>query len=466
MMPLRLHNTWTRQVAPFTSRTPGHVGFYSCGPTVYNYAHIGNLRTYIFADLMRRVLEAEGFDVRHVMNITDVGHLTSDADTGEDKMEKGARQQGRTAWEIAEFYTAAFKQDLQRLEVLEPTIWCRATDHIPQMIETVRQIEARGFTYQTSDGIYFDTSKMPEYGQLARLDLAGQQAGARVAVNDEKRNAQDFALWKFSDPAEQRQMEWESPWGKGFPGWHIECSAMAAEYLGVPFDLHSGGVDHIPVHHTNEIAQTLAATGHLLADWWVHGEFLVLKDRRMGKSEGNFLTLQSLIDAGYSPMAYRYLTYSAHYRSHLTFTEEGMDGASSAMRNLHGQFASLPIDASAIADDAALARFGDALRDDLNAPKALAVVWETIRDASLSPEIRRATVLRMDAVLPMGLAHVVPEEAPAGPPAEVEALLDRRREARASKNWAASDAIRGEIVALGWDVRDTAQGQVVSPVGR
>ena len=466
MTSLRLFNTWTRQVAPFTTRRPGEVGFSSCGPTVYNYAHIGNLRTYVFADLVRRVLRAEGYDVRHVMNITDVGHLTSDADTGEDKMERGARQQGRTAWEIADFYTEAFKHDLARLEILEPTIWCKATDHIPQMIETVRQIEANGHTYRTSDGIYFDTATQTEYGQLARLDMAGQQAGARVAVNEEKRNPQDFALWKFSTPDEGRQMEWDSPWGRGFPGWHIECSAMAAEYLGVPFDLHSGGVDHIPVHHTNEIAQTLAATGQLLADWWIHGEFLVLKDMRMGKSEGNFLTLQTLVDAGHVPMAYRYLTYTAHYRSHLTYSEEAMDAASSALRNIHRQFAALPVVDGALPNDRLMTRFRDTLRDDLNAPQALAVVWETLRDATVPADMRRATLLAMDEVLPLGLAHVEASVEPSGPPPEVEALLLRRLEARAAKDWKASDAIRGEIAAIGWEVRDTPQGQVATPAGQ
>jgi cysteinyl-tRNA synthetase len=462
MTALRLFNTWTRQITPFTTRRPKEVGFYSCGPTVYNYAHIGNLRTYVFADLVRRVLRAEGYDVRHVMNITDVGHLTSDADTGEDKMEKGARQQGRTAWEIADFYTEAFKHDLTRLDILEPTIWCKATDHIPQMIETVRQIEANGHTYRTSDGIYFDTATQPEYGHLARLDIAGQQAGARVAVNEEKRNPQDFALWKFSTPEEGRQMEWDSPWGRGFPGWHIECSAMAAEYLGVPFDVHSGGVDHIPVHHTNEIAQTRAATGLLLADWWLHGEFLVLKDKRMGKSEGNFLTLQTLVDAGYAPMAYRYLTYTAHYRSHLTYSEEAIDAASSALRTVHNLFSALPVEPGVTSDERLYGRFRDTLRDDLNAPQALAVVWETLRDTTVAPAIRRVTLLAMDEVLPLGLAHVDPAAEPSGPPAEVEALLAQRLEARAAKDWKTSDAVRGAIAALGWEVRDTPQGQVAT----
>jgi cysteinyl-tRNA synthetase len=272
--PLRLFNTLTRCVEEFEPLEPGKAGMYSCGLTVYNYAHIGNLRTYIFADLLRRVLEAEGYQVKHVENITDVGHLTSDADEGEDKMERGARQQGRSAWEIAEFYAEAFKHDLRRLQINEPHVWCKATDHIPQMIALIQQIERKGFTYRTSDGIYFDTSKLPDYGELARLDLAGQQAGARIGPNEEKRNPQDFALWKFSPPDEQRQMEWDSPWGVGFPGWHIECSAMSAQYLGVPFDLHTGGVDHIPVHHTTRSrrrkrrrANCSRATGCTASGW-------------------------------------------------------------------------------------------------------------------------------------------------------------------------------------------------------
>ncbi|MGH2350272.1 MAG: cysteine--tRNA ligase, partial [Chloroflexota bacterium] len=428
---------------------------------VYDYQHIGNMRSFLFADLLRRVLEAEGYAVRHVMNITDVGHLTSDADEGEDKIEKGARREGRSAWEIAEFYTEAFKQDLRRLQMKEPAVWCRATDHIPQMLDLIQQIERNGFAYRTSDGLYFDTSLVPDYGRLARLDLAGQQAGARIGPNEEKRHPQDFALWKFSTPDEQRQMEWDSPWGRGFPGWHIECSAMSAQYLGVPFDLHSGGVDHIPVHHTNELAQTRAASGELLANWWLHGQFLVPKDgQKMSKSAGDFITLQTLIDQGYEPLAFRYLTYTAHYRKPLTFTEEALTSAAHALQRLQGIMAELPDAGDATPDAATLGQFRDALRDDLNATAALASVWKIAQDASVAPEVRRATLLAMNEVLPMGLEAIPPAtpQAAAALPAEVQALIELREAARKARDFAAADALRAEITALGFEVRDTPQG--------
>lgn len=457
--PLRLFNTLTRRVGVFEPLRPGEVGLYSCGLTVYNYAHIGNLRTFLFADLLRRVLESEGYAVRHVENITDVGHLVSDADEGEDKMEKGARQQGRSAWEIAAFYTAAYQEDLQLLQILEPNVWCRATEHIAPMIELNAEIERRGFAYLTSDGLYFDTALYPDYGRLARLDLAGQHAGARTETNEEKRHQQDFALWKRSQPGEQRQMEWDSPWGRGFPGWHIECSAMSAQYLGVPFDIHTGGVDHIPVHHTNEIAQTWAATGKLLASWWLHGEWLVMKDRKMSKSSGDFITLRSLVEAGFDPLAYRYMTYTAHYRTLLTFTAEGLGGAATSLKRLQGLFVALPAAPAGVPDAPMLTAFREALRDDLNAPKALAVVWKVAQDTSLAPEARRATLLAMDAILPLGLATLQPATAEIdGPPEEVQALARRRDAARKVKDFAGADALRGEIAALGWEVRDTAAG--------
>ncbi len=284
-MSLRLFDTYSRTVRDFEALRPPEVGLYTCGPTVYDFAHIGNLRTYVFEDILRRALETAGYRVCHVMNITDVGHLTSDADTGEDRMEKGSRRTGQSAWDIALLYTAEFKKDLARLHIEEPHVWCRATDHIPEQIEFIRAIERGGFTYRTSDGIYFDTSKLPDYGYLARLKREGLQAGTRVEIG-EKRNPTDFALWKFSAPGETRQMEWDSPWGIGFPGWHIECSAMAAKYLGPYFDIHCGGEDHIMVHHPNEIAQTQAAHGTRLANFWMHGYFLQIDEARMGNRRG------------------------------------------------------------------------------------------------------------------------------------------------------------------------------------
>ncbi|MBI5465966.1 MAG: cysteine--tRNA ligase, partial [Candidatus Kerfeldbacteria bacterium] len=289
MLPLKLYNTLGRKKQEFKPLKPGEVGLYTCGPTVYAAPHLGNLRTYIFEDLLKRTLQVDGFRVKHVMNITDVGHLTSDADEGEDKMEKGAAREGKTVWEIAEHYTDIFKQNLQSLNVLAPDVWCKATDHIPEQIELIRKIEANGFTYQTSDGVYFDTAKLKDYGRLAKLDIKGLKARARVEMNPAKKHPTDFALWKFSPPDKKRQMEWPSPWGVGFPGWHIECSAMSMKYLGETFDIHCGGIDHIPVHHPNEIAQSEAATSKPLARWWLHGEFLVVDAKRMGKSEDNFL---------------------------------------------------------------------------------------------------------------------------------------------------------------------------------
>lgn len=462
--PVRLYNTLTRETAVFEPMAPGRVALYSCGPTVYDYQHIGNMRTYIFVDLLRRVLEDAGYEMRSVVNITDVGHLTSDADSGEDKMEVGARRTGKSAWEIAEFFTKVFMDDLRSLKVRDPDVWCKATDHIFEMIELIAELDEDGFTYRIDgDGVYFDTSKVPDYGRLARLDLEGQEAGARIGVNEDKRNPQDFALWKFSAADEQRQMEWDSPWGRGFPGWHIECSAMAAKYLGVPFDIHTGGIDHIPVHHTNEIAQTRAATGKLLAGWWLHGEFLNVKeggeDLKMSKSAGTFIRLQDVVERGFDPMAFRFMTYQAHYRKKLNFDEEGLKAAAAGLKRLHHAFAALP-DKGAEPDETALGRFRSALRDDLNAPQALAAVWDVTRDERISPGARRATLLAMDAVLPLGLDGVQPM-VDEGPPAEVLELLDQRNAARAAKDFAASDRLRGEIAALGYEVRDSAQGSTV-----
>ena len=332
-MSLILYDTYTRSLREFEPLSPGEVGLYACGPTVYDFPHIGNMRTYVFGDLLRRALVFNGYSVRQVMNITDVGHLVSDADTGEDKMEAGSRRAGKTAWEIAEYYTEVFKEDMRRLNILEPDTWCRATDHITEQIQEIQCIEQKGFTYRTSDGIYFDTSKQPGYGYLARLDVVGLEAGARVEMA-EKRNVTDFALWKFSPPDERRQMEWDSPWGIGFPGWHIECSAMSARYLGPYFDIHLGGEDHIPVHHSNEIAQTEACHGTRLANFWMHGYFLQLGDARMAKSAGGFLRVQTLIDRGYDPLVYRLFCLSASYRSKLNFNWESIDGASRQLNRL------------------------------------------------------------------------------------------------------------------------------------
>lgn len=467
-MPLALYDTWSRAIRPFTPLQTSHVGLYCCGPTVYDHAHIGNLRTYVFEDVLRRVLALNGYEVRHVVNITDVGHLASDADEGEDKMEKGSRRTGESAWEVAARYTAAFKGDWHALNLLEPTVWCRATDHIAEQIAFIAAIEQAGFMYITSDGVYFDTSRQDDYGFLARLDREGLQGGKRVALGD-KRHVTDFALWKFSPRDAKRQMEWDSPWGRGFPGWHIECSAMSARYLGPWFDIHCGGEDHIAVHHSNEIAQTQAAHGTRLANFWMHGHFLMLDQDRMSKSGGGFLRLQTLIERGIDPLAYRYLCLTAHYRSKLRFSWDALDGAQVALDRLRRVYAEWLRDedvcpgltANGGADERYLARFSAEVDQDLNLPRALAVLWELVR-SDLPAAVKRATVDRFDTVLGLRPAHQ--RDAASEIPAEVAALAERRRSARIAKQWAQADHLRDALAALGWRVEDDPKGQRIVPM--
>jgi cysteinyl-tRNA synthetase len=449
---LRLYDTYTRSLREFEALRPPQVGMYACGPTVYDYAHIGNLRTYLFEDVLRRVLGFNGYQVQHVMNITDVGHLVSDADTGEDRMEQGARRTGKSAWEIAEIYTQEFRKDLHRLNILEPHIWCRATEHIAEQIEVIQCIEAAGYTYRTSDGIYFDTARLTDYGHLARLDIEGLQAGSRVDMAG-KRNPTDFSLWKFSPADEQRQMEWDSPWGTGFPGWHIECSAMAARYLGPFFDIHCGGEDHIMVHHPNEIAQTQACYGTRLANFWMHGYFLQIDDARMGKSEGNLLRLQTLVDRGYDPLAWRFFCLGAHYRAKLNFAWEALDGAATALERL--RMAAYELGAPGCLDQGILARFMDQINDDLNMPRALAVTWDLLR-SDLAPSTKKATLLEFDRILGLRLDEWQP--ATAAVPDEIMALVAQRQQARQEKRWQDADALRDQIRAAGYEVEDTPQG--------
>ncbi|HHE71923.1 MAG TPA: cysteine--tRNA ligase [Chloroflexi bacterium] len=452
-MELRLYDTFTRSLRVFEPLRPPEVGMYTCGPTVYNYAHIGNLRTYIFEDVLRRALVFNGWSVKHVMNSTDVGHLLSDADEGDDKAEHAARRQGKSAWEIAEFYAQAFKEDLERLNILQPTIWCKATEHIQEQIELVQCIEAKGYTYRTSDGIYFDTSKLEDYGYMARLDVEGLRAGARVRLG-EKRNPTDFALWKFSPPDVKRQMEWESPWGVGFPGWHIECTAMSVKYLGPFFDIHCGGEDHINVHHVNEIAQAEACYGTRLANFWLHGYFLQLDTGRMGKSLGNFLRVQDLIDRGYDPLAYRYLCLGAHYRSRLTFSWDALGAASKALTRLREMVYGW--EGGGSVSDTWVETFLKQVNDDLNMPRALATVWE-VAHSDLSNADKKATLLKLDEVLGLRLAEWQPEAIPE----EILRLVEKRQEARRARRWAEADALRDQILAAGYEVRDTPEGPVV-----
>ncbi|HEX6138378.1 MAG TPA: cysteine--tRNA ligase [Casimicrobiaceae bacterium] len=454
-MPLLLYDNYTRSLREFAPlRADGEVGLYTCGPTVYDYQHIGNYRTFLFEDLLKRVLLWNGYRVRHVMNITDVGHLTSDADTGEDKMEKGARRTGKTAWEIAALYTQAFRDDIRALNILPADVLSRATDHIPEQIAFIADLERGGYTYRTSDGIYFDTSRQADYGYLARLDRAGLEAGKRVDIA-EKRNATDFALWKFSPPESTRQMEWASPWGTGFPGWHIECSAMAQQYLGDYFDIHCGGEDHIPVHHANEIAQTEARVGTRLANFWMHGYFLLANDAKMAKSAGAFLRLAALADRGYDPLAVRYLCLTGHYRTQLNFTWDALDAAVTGLARMRSGFHALPSGTPVEPDPGLVDRFAEAINDDLNAPRALALAWEVLR-GRLPDAAKRATLRRFDDVFGLGLARWQPVREDV--PAAVEALARSRAEARAAKSWAEADRLRGELHAAGWEMEDKPGG--------
>jgi len=472
-MKLRLYNTLTRRKDDFEPMEPGKVRMYTCGPTVYNYAHIGNLRSYIFADILRRTLEYTGYDVEQVMNVTDVGHLTSDSDAGEDKMEREARTSGKDIWEIARCFENVFFDDLDKLNIEPPVIKCRATEHVPEMISLVGKLIERGHAYETQQAVYFDVTTFATYTELSRQSLEDKITGARDEVQEdsEKRNPADFALWfKAVGRFANHIMRWESPWGVGFPGWHIECSAMSMKYLGETLDIHTGGEDHIWVHHPNEIAQSEGATGKKFVRFWLHGAFLVVgdlsrngektdKERRMGKSEGNFLRLQTLIDMGYDPLAYRYACLMAHYRAKLKFTWESMDAAASGYSSLKDFVAR----ASQIGGDGQpwvaeyRDRFASAISDDLNMPMAMGVVSEMIREAEKRREYGVLDALDdFDRVLGLKLRESA--EAATNVDAEVEALIQEREQARAAKNWARADEIRKLLSEQGVTLEDTPHG--------
>ena len=462
MKKILLYNTLSRQKKEFVPIQDGQVGLYTCGPTVYNFAHIGNLRTYIFEDILKRVLQYNGYQVRHIMNITDVGHLTGDRDMGEDKMEKGSRREGKTAWEIAEFYTAAFKGDLQQLNILEPDIWVKATDTIDDQIAMIETLQDKGFTYQTRDGIYFDTSKFPEYTKLSHQDLESLQEGARVEKNPEKRNATDFALWKFSPDGLRRQMEWDSPWGVGFPGWHIECSAMSMKFLGDQLDIHCGGTDHIDVHHTNEIAQSEAATGKPFFNCWMHGAFLIIAGgKKMAKSDDNFLTLENaFVKRDINPLAYRFAAFQTHYRKPMEYSNDSVRAARNGLQHLQNQVRQVAQNAGGQAGTVNVsfkAKFLEMVNDDLNIPRALAVVQEMLK-SDIDDAQKYATILDFDRVLGLNLDKL---DKPETLPENIQKLVEARQAARAAKEWAKSDQLRDQIQELGYTVQDTKDGMKV-----
>jgi cysteinyl-tRNA synthetase len=458
-MAIKLYNTLTRKKEIFKPIKNKAVGIYTCGPTVYSYQHIGNLRSYAFADTLKRVLLYNGYKVKHVMNVTDVGHLTSDADTGEDKIEEAAQKERKTAKEITEYYWKIFKDDFKKLNILEPDIWCKATDHIKEQVELIKKLEKNGYTYRTNDGIYFNTSKLKNYGELAQLEKQKLQAGKRIDLG-EKKNITDFALWKFSprpgSEQAKRQQEWDSPWGIGFPGWHIECSAMSMKYLGEYFDIHTGGIDHISIHHVNEIAQNQGTTGHKVVNFWMHGAFLTFKGEKVSKSKGGLFTISELEEKGFKPLAYKYLVFTAHYRTGLEFSLESLKKAQEGYKRLKNII-------NEIRDDKKnnkkyLEDFAKAINDDLDMPKAISVLWKMVRDKKTGGKIK--TIKEMDKVFGLDLFEKEEIEIPK----EIKKLIGEREKARKNKDWKKSDELRKKIKSLGYWIEDTEEGAKVKKI--
>ena len=452
---MKIYNTLTRKKEEFKPVKKGQVGIYVCGPTVYWYQHIGNLRSYIFSDILRRVLLFNRYKVKEVMNVTDVGHLTSDADTGKDKIEEAAKKEHKKAKDIANYYLQIFKQDFKKLNILEPSIWCKATEYIKEQIEFIKELEKKGFTYKTRDGIYFDTSKIKDYGRLAKLDVKGLEAGKRIKIREKKRKT-DFALWKFSEKPGVRQQEWKSPWGIGFPGWHIECSTMSTKYLGKEFDIHTGGIDHIPIHHTNERAQNIARYGKPSVRHWIHGNFLTFKGEKVSKSKGGLFTISELEKKGFKPLEYRYLVLTTHYRKPLNFSLKELETAKNSYERLKNII-------SEIRDDKKinknyLQEFEKEINNDLNTPNALQVLWKLIRDEKAGGKI--STIKKMDEVLGLDLL----KKEKISIPKRVKELVEKREQVRKNKEWKTADKIRNEIKKLGYSVSDTPQGPVIKNV--
>ena len=468
---LKLYNTLSRKIENFKPLIPGKVGMYTCGPTVYDYTHIGHLRKYINDDILKKVLRANGFEVHHVMNITDVGHLTSDADSGDDKMEKGAKESGRTVWEVAKFFEDYFFKSVNTVNIERADIVCRATEHIGAQIKLIKALEKNGLTYQTLHAIYFDVTKFPNYGKLSGQKLEDKEAGARsdVFVDKSKKHPADFALWFFTvGHFKDHSMKWSSPWGEGFPGWHIECSAMSMEYLGESFDIHTGGIDHIPVHHENEIAQAEGATGKQFVKYWVHHDFVKIDKEKMSKSKKNFLKVDEIIEKGFDPIALRYLYLTGHYRSEMAFSFESLTGAQAALNKLREEIRSWPSFAEASAGkdfrssdrpEGVVAqywqKFLEAANDDLNIPKALAVVWEMVKSDIPTSE-KSAALIEMDKILSLGLTELIGKKVEV--PEEVKKLIEARENARKAKDFKKSDELRKEIKKLGYEIEDSSVG--------
>ncbi|MDR0321904.1 MAG: cysteine--tRNA ligase [Treponema sp.] len=467
-MAFTFYNTLRRDKQLFTPLKEGKIGFYGCGPTVYNYAHIGNLRAYVTHDILVRSLRRAGFDVNHVMNITDVGHLSDDADDGDDKMVKSAEERGKSVLEIADFYTKAFFNDTDRMNITRPTVVCKATEHIGEMIALIERIEKNGFTYFAGGNLYFDITKFPSYGELARLRLDDLRSGARTEQDQNKRNQGDFVLWFTKSKFENQALVWDSPWGRGYPGWHIECSAMSMKYLGENFDIHAGGIDHIPIHHTNEIAQSEAATGKKpWVSYWLHNEFLVMDKGKMSKSAGGFLTLQTLIDEGFDPLDYRYFLLGGHYRSQLQFSMESLQGAKNSRKSLTDKVRSLAEKAKSGEQGGGgkntahyIEGFNKAIEDDLSTPRALAELWGLLKEGPVSQDALSA-VFDMDSILALGLEDAVKGAGGGEDEAlsrEIEELIAKRSEAKKAKDFTAADNIRQSLKDRGIILEDGPGG--------
>ncbi|MGE4584156.1 MAG: cysteine--tRNA ligase [Sphaerochaeta sp.] len=464
-MPVLLYNTMSRKLEVFQPIHDTEVGLYSCGPTVYNYAHIGNLRTFLFEDLLKRTLLLSGFSVNHVMNITDVGHLTGDGDDGEDKLERMAQKTHESVWEIARFYIEAFFKDYDALNMIRPNVVCKATDHIQQMIDLIKRLEAGGHTYVSGGNVYFSIDSIDDYGKLARLNLDSLKTAVREEVEEDgnKKNSKDFVLWFTKSKHGQQAMMWDSPWGRGFPGWHIECSAMSMHYLGESFDIHCGGIDAIPVHHTNEIAQSEAATGKKWVNYWLHGEFLLDETGKMSKSKGEFLTLGLLIDKGFDPMDYRYFCLGGHYRSQLKFSFESLATARTARKNVYERIQNLlsqgakQIELTSTAALAYKAAFLEHIQNDLGTPRTLADLWGVLKDEALDPSEKYSLCLFFDRIFGLRLDGIAAVRAEVFPQEALD-LLARRTEAKQARNWPLADTLRAELDAMGYLVKDTPSG--------
>ncbi|MFH1326691.1 MAG: cysteine--tRNA ligase [archaeon] len=471
---MKVYNTLTRKKENFKPIKKAQVGMYSCGPTVYWYQHIGNLRTYLFSDILKRTLMFNGYNVKHIINVTDVGHLTSDEDQGEDKIEKAAKREGKSAKEISNYYLKVFREDFKKLNILEPEIWSKATEHITEQINLIKTLEKKGFTYKTRDGIYFNTKKLKDYGKLAKLKKEKLQAGKRISLKD-KKNSTDFALWKFSEKKGERQQEWKSPWGIGYPGWHLECSAMSMKYLGKQFDIHTGGIDHIQIHHTNEIAQSEAATGKKFVNYWMHAGWLLFKGEKVSKSKGGLYTINELEKQGFNPLEFRYLALTTKYRKPLNFTLDNLKKAKESYQRLKNIISEIKDDKKT--NEIYLKEFESAINNDLDMPKALQILWKLVRDEKAQGKLQ--TIKKIEEVFALNLLKkekVIKEEVKLKddvkvivykgikPTKELTNLINERELARDKKDWKKADELRNKMNKAGYSLEDTKKGSVVKKI--